>query len=73
MKIGVQAFLGEDMREKFKKVRDMGFDNCQLTNWNKKLHTDEMAKLVNEAAEEFGIEITAYWCGWSGLSWSIFI
>ena len=68
MKIGVQAFLGEDMREKFKKVRDMGFDNCQLTNWNKNLHTDEMAKLVNEAAEEFGIEITAYWCGWSGPS-----
>lgn len=68
MKIGVQAFLGTDMREKFKKVRDMGFDNCQLTNWNKNLHTDEIAKLVNEAAEEFGIEITGYWCGWSGPS-----
>ena len=68
MKIGVQAFLGDDMREKFKKVRDMGFDNCQLTNWNQAYHTDEMAKLVNEAAAEFGVEITGYWCGWSGPS-----
>ena len=66
MKIGVQAFLGTDIKEKFKKLRDMGFDNCQLTNWKKDLHTNEMADLVNEAKEEYGIEITAYWCGWSG-------
>ena len=68
MKIGVQAFLGADIKDRFKKVKELGFDNCQLTNWNKKLHTDEMAALVNEAKEEYGIEITAYWCGWSGPS-----
>ena len=68
MKIGVQAFLGADLKERFKKIKELGFDNCQLTNWNKALHTDEMAALVNEACEEFGIEVTAYWCGWSGPS-----
>lgn len=68
MKIGVQAFLGADIKDRFRKVRELGFDNCQLTNWNKDLHTDEMAALVNEAKEEFGVEITAYWCGWSGPS-----
>lgn len=68
MKVGVQAFLGTDMKEKFKKVRDMGFDNVQLTNWHKKYHTDEMAEIVNEAKEELGVEITGYWCGWSGPS-----
>ncbi len=64
MKIGVQTFLGNDMREKFAKIREMGFDNCQLTNWNKDLHTEEYAKLVNDAAKEYGITITAHWCGW---------
>jgi len=68
MKIGVQTFLAPDMREKFKRMRDMGFDNCQMTNWDESLHTDEMAELVNAAAKEYGITITAHWCGWSGPS-----
>ena len=54
MKVGVQAFLGTDIKERFKLMREMGFDNCQLTNWNKDLHTDEMAELVNEACKEYG-------------------
>ncbi len=64
MNIGVQTFLGKDMREKFKRMRDMGFDNCQLTNWDENLHTDEYAEIVNQAKAEFGITITAHWCGW---------
>ena len=68
MKVGVQAFLGADIKERFKLMREMGFDNCQLTNWNKDLHTDEMAELVNEACKEYGITVTAHWCGWSGPS-----
>ncbi len=64
MKIGVQTFLGEDMHIKFAKLREMGFDNCQLTNWNKALHTEHFAKLVNEAADAYGITVTAHWCGW---------
>ena len=68
MKVGVQTFLGPDIKEKFKLMREMGFDNCQMTNWNKDLHTDEMAELVNEACREYGITITAHWVGWSGPS-----
>ena len=66
MNVGVQVYLDKDVKEKFKKMRDMGFRHCQLTNWDVSLHTDEMAQLVNEAAEEYGICITAYWCGYSG-------
>lgn len=66
MKVGVQTYLSPDIKEKFKLMREMGFDNCQMTNWNKDLHTDEMADLVNEACHEYGITITAHWCGWSG-------
>lgn len=64
MKVGVQTFLGPDIKEKFKLMREMGFDNCQMTNWNISLYTDEMAALVNEACEEYGITITAHWAGW---------
>lgn len=66
MKVGVQTFLGTDIKEKFKLMREMGFDNCQMTNWDASLHTDEMAELVNEACREYGITITAHWVGWSG-------
>ena len=64
MKIGVQTFLGPDIKEKFKLMREMGFDNCQMTNWNMSLYTNEMAELVNEACREYDITITAHWAGW---------
>ena len=40
MKVGVQTFLGTDIKERFKLMREMGFDNCQMTNWNASLHTE---------------------------------
>ncbi len=66
MRLGVLVGLTEDVRDEFKKLREMGFGCCQLCCWNVKLFTDEMASKVRGAAEEFDIEITAFWCGWSG-------
>ena len=66
MNIGVQTFLAPDIDEKFKKMREMGFEHCQMTNWCADYHTDEMAELVNRACEKYGITVTAHWCGWSG-------
>lgn len=66
MKVGVFVRLGTDIREKFAKIKEFGFDNCQLSGKDTSLYTDEMAELVKESAKEFGIEITAYWCSWSG-------
>ena len=34
MKVGVLVPLGSDLRERFAKMREMGFDNCQLNSWN---------------------------------------
>ncbi len=68
MKVGVQTFLSPDIEEKFKRMREMGFDNCQTTCWSKSLHTDEMAQLVKEASRKHGITVTAHWVGWSGPS-----
>lgn len=66
MKIGIQTFLGQDIKEKFRLIKERGFDNCQTTNWDPALHTDEIAELTLEACREYGITITAHWCGWTG-------
>ena len=66
MKVGVLVPLGSDLRERFAKMREMGFDNCQLNSWNVSILTDEKAEEVKALTAEYGITITAYWAGWSG-------
>ena len=66
MKLGVFVKLGKNIKEEFKKLKDNGFATCQVDVWDDTLKTDEMAELVNSAKKEFGIEITALWCGWEG-------
>ena len=66
MKLGVFVKLSENIKEEFKKLKDNGFSTCQVDVWDDALKTDEMAELVNSAKKEFGIEITALWCGWEG-------
>ncbi|MBE7030695.1 MAG: sugar phosphate isomerase/epimerase [Ruminococcaceae bacterium] len=71
MKLGVLVGLKEDMREDFSRLNEMGIFTCQLCGWNTALYTDEVAQNVVSAAKEYGIEITAFWCGWSGpMAWN---
>lgn len=65
MKIGVFVSLSTEIREKFRQLREMGFDNCQLKG-NVSLYSEEMAAAVREAASEYGITVTACWATWSG-------
>ena len=55
-----------DIFEEMKKVKDTGFDCCQLTVWDMDLYTDEMAAKVSEAAKKYDVEISTLWAGWSG-------
>ncbi len=68
MKIGVmvQLFEENDVARKFSDARAMGFDNCQLVIWERPLLNKTVAENVKAAAQEYGIEITAFWCGWEG-------
>lgn len=66
MKVGVIVPLGTDIEEKLKRIKEMGFNNCQISCYNVGLYTDEMAARVLSSAAENGIEITAFWCSWSG-------
>lgn len=61
----------ENVYEKFKWAKDLGFDNCQLSIWDMSLHTDEFANAVKRAMAELDFKVTAVWCGWSGpVDWS---
>lgn len=66
MKLGVIISTRHNLREKFKELSEMGFSVCQLSCWNPEFFTDENAEIINKAKEEYGIEIPAFWCGWSG-------
>ncbi|MBQ4145050.1 MAG: sugar phosphate isomerase/epimerase [Clostridia bacterium] len=66
MKTGVIVPLNKDLAENLKKLSEMGIYTCQLNCWNMKNYTDQMAEDVKKYTKEYGIEVTALWCGWSG-------
>lgn len=68
MKIGVVINFTsvESMPEQLKTLKDNGFDNCQLVGWNMSLLTSENANTLKAMFEEYGVEISAFWCGWDG-------
>lgn len=69
MRIGVLISSNRkvDIRKQFSNLQKNGFTSCQLLLWP---HyddlTDERAVEIRNAAAEFGVEITHFWCGWPG-------
>lgn len=76
MKIGVLINLHdttETIDEKFKKVKDYGFESCQLCCWDMSQYTDEIAEKVNNACKAHGVTISTLWAGWSGpIKWNFY-
>ncbi len=68
MKVGVIVALDKNLKETFKQLTDIGIYTCQLNCWEPSRFTDEMADLVKEACREYGVTVTALWCGWTGPS-----
>ena len=66
MKVGVLVHLRGDADSTLKKVVDIGLDNCQLACWDHSRMTDKTAQEILAAASKYGVEISAFWCGWSG-------
>lgn len=56
----------EGMRENFINIVAQGFRHCQLVSWDPTLWTDENAEEIKAITAEYGVEITAFWCGWAG-------
>lgn len=69
MKVGVliELFKDTDIQEKFAELKAMGLDSCQLVCWDReRINSNDTAEAVNLAAKTYGIQITAFWCGWEG-------
>ncbi len=57
---------GEELQNSFRDAAAQGFRHCQLVSWDPQYWTEENAREVEQAVKEYGIEITAFWCGWVG-------
>lgn len=69
MNVGIVIGHGpEGMEEKFQKAAAQGFHHCQLVSWPRfeNLWSDENAEEINRLTKKYDVEITAFWCGWSG-------
>lgn len=68
MKIGTCVTLDtpEKLRAGFSMLRECGFDSCQLLAWEPALWTEENAVRTRELLQEYGITVSAFWCGWEG-------
>lgn len=66
IKLGVLVSLSEAINDELKKIKDMGFDTCQLVCWDSNMYNGKTALIVNDATRENNIKITAFWCGWPG-------
>lgn len=68
MKIGTCISLAapEEMPKRLSVLRESGFDSCQLLAWEPALWTAENAARTKELLSEYGITVSAFWCGWEG-------
>jgi L-ribulose-5-phosphate 3-epimerase len=66
MKLGVIIRLNDQLEEEFARLNSMGFPTCQLNGWDANLFTESYAQRVLAASQEYRIEISGFWCGWSG-------
>ena len=68
MKIGTLVNLVslERTRERFARLRELGFDSCQLCSWEPAQWTPQNARGIAALSRETGVEISSFWCGWEG-------
>ena len=67
MKLGALSSLKSEGRsEKFRALRELSLEYCQLSCWDMSLYTPENAERIKALAAENGVTITALWAGWSG-------
>ena len=74
MELGVMVHLMDDnIDERFKQVREHGFNWCQLCCWKHELFTEEVAVKIDEARKKYGVEISTFWCGYTGpVHWNFY-
>jgi len=65
-KLGLIVPLQSDPKGEIEKVKNLGFQTCQVSCWDMSLYTKEIAEKLKWAVEENEVEITTLWTGFSG-------
>lgn len=67
MNVGIIiSHTADGMEEKIAAAVKQGFHHCQITSWLPELWTEKNAAKLKKACDKNGMEITAFWVGWSG-------
>ena len=68
MRIGTLVNLGspDETRRRFARLHALGFDSCQLCSWKPECWTQENAQGIRALSQEYGVELSSFWCGWEG-------
>jgi L-ribulose-5-phosphate 3-epimerase len=66
MKLGVFIPFDESVEERFRELKKMGFDTCQLVCRDENLYTKDNADRLRTLSESIELEITAFWSSWGG-------
>ena len=69
IKLGVITSLNNNVEDNIRRVAELGLPTCQLKCWNSAFLTDEMADRAIAACREYGVAVSAFWCGWDGMSY----
>lgn len=68
MKLGtmINFFEQEGIEKKFADVQKLGITSCQFCSWQSELWTDQNVELISGLVKKYNVEISGFWCGWSG-------
>lgn len=68
MKIGtcVNFSSPEEIPAKLAVLKENGFDSCQLISWTPSVWTPENAEFLKKCLKQYGVTVSAFWCGWNG-------
>ncbi len=68
MKIGTCVGYNDinKLDEQLSLLRAEGFDSCQLLSWKPAMWTEENAVTTKNLFTQYGVTISAFWCGWEG-------
>ena len=75
MKIGTCIVFTsmEEMAQKLAVLRTYGFETCQVIAWAPNLLTDENAETLKSLLQQYGVTMSAFWCGWEGpMEWNFY-
>lgn len=73
MRLGIVLAMEEKIRERILDIKQMGFDNIQLSFWSPSFYTEEWLKVIQDVIAETGIEVTHFWAGFDPpVAWNFY-